>query len=41
MKAPLWRQGMVIQEDQHILQENQYFPQELLLILDEAGSATS
>jgi SAM-dependent methyltransferase len=37
MKARRWREGRVVEEDQRILQENLYFPQELLLMLDVAG----
>jgi SAM-dependent methyltransferase len=37
MKARLWREGRVVEEDQLTLRENLYFPQELLLMLDAAG----
>jgi hypothetical protein len=37
MRARLRREGRVVEEDQRTLQENIYFPQELLLMLDVAG----
>ncbi len=37
MRARRWREGRVVEEDQRILHENLYFPQELLLMLDLAG----
>jgi SAM-dependent methyltransferase len=37
MKARLRREGRVVEEGQRTLQENLYFPQELLLMLEGAG----
>jgi SAM-dependent methyltransferase len=37
MRARLWRGGHVVKEETHRLKENLYFPQEMLLMLDETG----
>jgi ubiquinone/menaquinone biosynthesis C-methylase UbiE len=37
MRARLWRGGQIIKEEAHDLQENLYFAQEILLMLEEAG----
>ena len=37
MRIRLWRNGSVIDQDEHPLIENLYFLQELLLMLDDAG----
>jgi ubiquinone/menaquinone biosynthesis C-methylase UbiE len=37
MRARLWRAGKIIKEEANDLQENLYFAQEILLLLEEAG----
>src|SRR6185312_8127767 len=37
MKARLWHDGSVVAEEEHQLDMNLYFAQELLLMLDDAG----
>jgi hypothetical protein len=37
IRARLWRDGTIVSEEEHGLDENLYFAQEILLMLDEAG----
>jgi len=37
MRVRLWHQGQVVKEEEYSLRINLYFPQEILLMLDDAG----
>ena len=37
IRAALWRAGQLVSEEEHILRENLYFRNELVLLLDQAG----